>query len=84
MSILHGPQADDDEAAGPRLVAAGDLVVVYERHDKMTALVVTADGSFDNKFGNFRMNVRSTVACDISLALRYAMECTTHDTAFAA
>ncbi len=61
MSILHGPQPASDAAAGPRLVAVGDLVIVYERHDKMTALVVTAGGAYDNKFGNFRMDVRGSL-----------------------
>ena len=58
MSILQRPRDKGEGAAGPRLVAAGDLVVVYERHDRMTALTVTPDGRYDNKFGNFRMNVR--------------------------
>ncbi len=61
MSILHRPQPAHNGAASPRLVAAGDLVIVYERHDKMTALVVTAGGAYDNKFGNFRMDVRRSL-----------------------
>ena len=61
MSILHRQQPAGDAAAGPRLVAVGDLVIVYERHDKMTALVVTAGGAYDNKFGNFRTDVRGSL-----------------------
>ena len=38
----------------PRRIAAGDLVVVYEGHDKMKPVYV-GSGQFQNRFGAFNM-----------------------------
>lgn len=46
------------EVAGPRLIAEGDLVVVYERHDSMKPVHVMANGKYDNRFAHFKMQVR--------------------------
>lgn len=46
------------EGPGPRLMAEGDLVIVYERFDSMKALTLTAKGTYNNKFGNFAMKAR--------------------------
>ncbi len=75
MSVLQPPRTESERPAGPRLVAAGDLVIAYERHDKMTALVVTADGRYNNKFGNFRMSVRRFVLRRFALSLAPSCEC---------
>ena len=41
-----------------RPIAAGDVVVVYERHDRTRALVVTPGDKFNNQFGAFHHDVR--------------------------
>lgn len=46
------------EVVGPRLIAEGDFVVVYERHDSMKPVHVTANGKYDNRFAHFKMQVR--------------------------
>jgi hypothetical protein len=38
---------------GPRTIAYGDLVIVYERHDRMKPAYVTAGGAYSNRFGAF-------------------------------
>eukprot|EP00887_Chlorella_sp_A99_P001934 scaffold18.g1934.t1 len=47
------------EAAGPRLIAENDLVVVYERFDSMKAVRVKRGGTFNNKFGAFMLKVHA-------------------------
>ncbi|EPS58317.1 hypothetical protein M569_16498, partial [Genlisea aurea] len=37
-----------------RRITAGDLVIVYERHDSMKPVKVAADGVFQNRFGAFK------------------------------
>ena len=39
---------------GPRLIAPGDLVIVYEGHEKMKPVYVTPGGTLQNRFGVFR------------------------------
>ena len=66
MSILHAPQPDGNsnmEVAGPRLIAEGDLVIVYERHDSMKPVHVTAKGKYDNRFAHFKMQVCLEPGC---------------------
>jgi hypothetical protein len=41
-----------------RPIAAGDLVIVYESHMAMKALVVREDGVFSNRFGQFLVKAR--------------------------
>ena len=41
-----------------RPIAAGDVVIVYERHDRTRALVVTPGEKFNNQFGAFYHDVR--------------------------
>ena len=41
-----------------RPIAAGDVVIVYERHDRTRALVVTPGEKFNNQFGAFHHDVR--------------------------
>ena len=40
-----------------RPIAAGDVVIVYERHDRTRALVVTPGEKFNNQFGAFHHDV---------------------------
>ncbi|KAM0878998.1 hypothetical protein ACQ4PT_034515 [Festuca glaucescens] len=48
------PLDPSDKPTSQRRIAVGDTVVVYERHDAMRALTVTADGVLQNRFGVFR------------------------------
>lgn len=41
-----------------RPIAAGDVVIIYERHDRTRALVVTPGEKFNNQFGAFHHDVR--------------------------
>ena len=41
-----------------RSPAAGDVVIIYERHDRTRALVVTPGEKFNNQFGAFHHDVR--------------------------
>ena len=41
-----------------RPIAAGDVVIVYERHDRTRALVVAPGEKFNNQFGAFHHDVR--------------------------
>ena len=41
-----------------RPISAGDVVIVYERHDRTRALVVTPGEKFNNQFGAFHHDVR--------------------------
>jgi hypothetical protein len=42
-----------------RPIAAGDTVIVYESHTSMKAVTVTEEATFSNRFGMFRVKVRS-------------------------
>ena len=53
--LLHEPS--DAGALAPRLIAEGDLVVVYERFDSMKGVKIDPKKSFDNKFGFFALKV---------------------------
>lgn len=62
--------ADGDDAAAPPTplpaaavdrrapIAAGDTVIVYESHTSMKAVRVTDDGTYGNRFGQFRVKVK--------------------------
>lgn len=39
-----------------RIVQEGDLVILYERYDKTTAIYVKAGESFQNQLGSFMHN----------------------------
>ncbi|KAK9829479.1 hypothetical protein WJX72_006111 [[Myrmecia] bisecta] len=43
------------QLASAPAIAAGDLVIVYERYDSMKAVVVEPKKQFSNRFGNFNM-----------------------------
>jgi hypothetical protein len=38
-------------------IQLGDLVIVYERFDSMKAMIVTDNGQYHNRYGNFFMKV---------------------------
>jgi tRNA (adenine57-N1/adenine58-N1)-methyltransferase len=40
----------------PRLMADGDLVIVYERHDALSHIYLSTNEIFNNKFGAFHHN----------------------------
>ena len=42
---------------GKPSIEEGDMVILYERFDSMKALTVTANGSYQNRFGLFMMKV---------------------------
>uniref|UniRef100_A0ACD5UPF1 Uncharacterized protein n=1 Tax=Avena sativa TaxID=4498 RepID=A0ACD5UPF1_AVESA len=48
------PLDPSDKPTSQRRIAEGDTVVVYERHDAMRAVTVTAGGVLQNRFGVFR------------------------------
>ncbi|KAM0824619.1 hypothetical protein ACQ4PT_070071 [Festuca glaucescens] len=48
------PLDPSNKPTSQRRIAVGDTVVVYERHDAMRAVTVTADGVLQNRFGVFR------------------------------
>ena len=48
------PLDPSDKPTSQRRIAEGDTVVVYERHDSMRAVTVTAGGVLQNRFGVFR------------------------------
>lgn len=37
----------------PRIMKAGDLVIVYERHDQLDHVYLKPGKVYDNRFGNF-------------------------------
>lgn len=45
--------ADGATTSYDRNIKDGDLVIVYEGHDAMKAVTVTASGRFENRFGIF-------------------------------
>lgn len=51
--ILHKHR--DATSSTQRLIQAGDLVVVYERHDSMKPIYVTPGQSYGNRYGNFKL-----------------------------
>ena len=48
------PLDPSDKPTSQRRIAEGDTVVVYERHDAMRAVTVSAAGVLQNRFGVFR------------------------------
>jgi hypothetical protein len=43
-------------AEGERQIKEGDVVIVYERHDRMKAVIVARNGELQNRFGVFPHN----------------------------
>lgn len=52
--MLH---LEEQAAAEPRRIAAGDMVIVYERYDSMKSVTVTHKGQYNNRWGSFKMKV---------------------------
>jgi hypothetical protein len=48
----------EQDAAGPRPIQEGDLVIVYESYNSIKSLHVDPKGQFSNRFGNFAQKVR--------------------------
>eukprot|EP00959_Pyramimonas_sp_CCMP1952_P159812 3342500-Pyramimonas_sp.AAC.1 len=46
-------KAVDDSATGHAKIQDGDLVIVYERHDKMKPVYVKNGENYQNRFGTF-------------------------------
>ena len=51
--ILH--KDDSTAERSQRLIQAGDLVIVYERHDSMKSVYVTPGQTYGNRYGNFKL-----------------------------
>ncbi|XP_024402411.1 uncharacterized protein [Physcomitrium patens] len=54
MSMLAVPTEQRSEKS--RVICEGDVVVVYERHDRMKAVTVAKNGELQNRFGVFPHN----------------------------
>lgn len=50
--VVHG-RRNADGSLRPRLMQAGDVVIIYERHDSLDHLYLEAGASFTNRFGYF-------------------------------
>jgi tRNA (adenine57-N1/adenine58-N1)-methyltransferase len=46
-------KAADASATGPETIQEGDLVIVYERHDKMKPVYVNSTDKYTNRYGTF-------------------------------
>lgn len=57
MLLYEEAMPQDTQLSRQRFIGEGDSVIVYERPDTMKAAVVTATGSFDNRFDHFVMKV---------------------------
>lgn len=55
MLLYENSEPEPNQLSGQRLIGEGDSVIVYERPEGMKAAVVTATGSFDNRFDHFSM-----------------------------
>jgi hypothetical protein len=53
MSVIS-PLTPSGEA---KHIQIGDLVIVYERFDSMKAVTIIDNGHYQNRYGNFYMNV---------------------------
>lgn len=54
MAMLAVPAAKRPDSG--RVISDGDVVIVYERHDRMKAVTVSRNGELQNRFGVFPHN----------------------------
>lgn len=69
MLLYEESTPEDTQLSRQRFIGEGDSVIVYERPDSMKAAVVTATGSFDNRFDHFTMKVIYNSKADFSARL---------------
>jgi hypothetical protein len=58
LPIAQRSQPSFQDPCSSRTIQEGDLVIVYESHMAMKALVVRKDGVFSNRFGQFLVKAR--------------------------